>query len=46
MVYFTIMKSKGHWYYALMTLSRKDMLLTFFEPFSYSGENFCVKVLK
>ena len=46
MVYFTVIESKGRWYYALMTLSRKDMLLTFLEPFSYSGENFREKVLK
>lgn len=46
MVYFTIVESKGRWYYALVTPIRKEMLLTFLEPFSYSGENFCEKVLK
>lgn len=46
MVYFKFIELKGSWYHALLILSRKDMLFTFSVPFSYSGENFCRKVLK
>lgn len=46
MVCFTVIELKGSWCHALLILSRKDMLFTFLVPFSYSGENFCRKVLK